>query len=54
LPDADTAPPSAPTKPSPAKAAAERAETKAAVPAEKSLEAPAAAKVVSIDAFRKK
>jgi hypothetical protein len=50
----EAAPPPAPARPSPAKAAAERAETKAAAPAEKSLEAPAPAKVVSIDAFRKK
>src|SRR5271166_6815869 len=50
----ESAPPPAPTKPSPAKAAAERAETKAGAPAEKSVEPPAPAKVVSIDAFRKK
>jgi uncharacterized protein len=50
----ESASPAAPAKPSLAKAAAERAETKAAAPAEKSVEPPAPAKVVSIDAFRKK
>ena len=47
-------PPSTPVRPSPGKGAAERAETKAAAPAGKSPEPPPAAKVVSIDAFRKK
>jgi len=44
----------APANPSPAKPAAERAGAKSAEPAEKSREPEAEAKVVSIDAFRKK
>jgi hypothetical protein len=51
---AEPAPPPAPVKPSPGKAAAERAETKAGAQAGKSPEPTPAAKVVSIDAFRKK
>ncbi len=51
---AEPAPPPAPVKPSLGKAAAERAETKTAAPAGKTPEPPPAAKVVSIDAFRKK
>jgi uncharacterized protein len=47
-------PPPAPARPSPAKPGAERAGAKTAEPAEKSREPEAAAKVVSIDAFRKK
>jgi uncharacterized protein len=50
----EPAPPSAPANPSPAKPAAERAGAKAAEPAEKSRQPEAEAKVVSIDAFRKK
>ena len=51
---AEPAPPPAPANPSPAKPAAERAGAKAAEPAEKSRQPEAEAKVVSIDAFRKK
>jgi hypothetical protein len=51
---AEPAPPPAPVKPSPGKAAAERAEMKTSAPAGRSPEPPPAAKVVSIDAFRKK
>jgi hypothetical protein len=50
----EPAPPPAPASPPPAKPAAERAGAKAAEPTEKSREPEAEAKVVSIDAFRKK
>ena len=50
----EPAPPPAPAHPSPAKPAAERAGAKTAESAEKSREPEAEAKVVSIDAFRKK
>ena len=50
----DPAPPPSPAKPAPAKPAAERAAPKSDEPPAKPADAPVAAKVVSIDAFRKK
>jgi hypothetical protein len=50
----EPAPPPAPANPSPVKPAAERAGAKAVEPASGSREPEAEAKVVSIDAFRKK